>query len=265
MNNAFIYSEVPMYSSVLGWILQQSPSYESEYFVFNNSIFNKSSRLDPWDNHSDDPDNWAHDFIKDVEDENLHKDFNWLNTFVNNLKCNSIFGLSYGSWTKTIPWTTGIKQIVIHPTDKLFNFYYEIYERRPINVKELLISIQMHVHDHKQDNKEYNKHMMDNIYPKALEYAERGELEFWQLQSCFHHKGVSIPDRSEYKTIRNKIKQDITADYDFKYDSNAIVITDLFNISIKKLCKNLDIVYTNSMELEYNKFLNYVDKFIIED
>ena len=123
----------------------------------------------------------------------------------------------------------------------------------------------MHVHDHKQDNKEYNKHMMDNIYPKALEYAERGELEFWQLQSCFHHKGVSIPDRSEYKTIRNKIKQDITADYDFKYDSNAIVITDLFNISIKKLCKNLDIVYTNSMELEYNKFLNYVDKFIIED
>ena len=58
VNNAFIYSEVPMYSSVLGWILQQSPSYESEYFVFNNSIFNKSSRLDPWDNHSDDPDNW---------------------------------------------------------------------------------------------------------------------------------------------------------------------------------------------------------------
>lgn len=262
--HAFIYSEVPMYASVLGWILQQSPSYESKYFKFNNYQYKDTTRHDPWDNHSDDPDDWSHAFIEDVEDQTLHDNFSWLDEFVNNFKCNSIFGLSYGAWSKSVPWNNNINQIVIKPTDKLFDFYYELYEKRPIDVAQLNDSLRMHIHDHKQDNEDYRKHIMDNVYPEAMKYAVPGNLEFWQLQSCFHHKGSTVPSLEEEQSVKNKIRSDIFQT-NFVYNDNAIVIEDLFNIDIKELCKKLDIVYTVHVENEYKKLFNYVSKFIGEN
>ena len=111
--HAFIYSEIPMYSSVLGWILQQSSSYQSNYFVFNEYCYKAEERNDPWDNHSDDPNDWSHAFIEDVEDENLSNDFTWLNEFVDSFKCNTIFGLSYGAWGKNKSWhNNNINEII---------------------------------------------------------------------------------------------------------------------------------------------------------
>ena len=259
--HTFIYSEIPMYSSVLGWILQQSSSYQSNYFSLNKVCYEAEERNDPWDNHSDDPNDWSHAFIKDVEDENLSNDFTWLNKFVDSFKCNTIFGLSYGSWAKVSSWDNNLNQIVIQPNDKMFDLFYELYERRSVNPEQLLENIKMHVHDHKQDNKIYNERMMNEVYPNALEYAKRGELEFWQLQYCFHHKGLTVPDIKEKENIKNKIRSDIF-DTNFTYDNNAIVIEDLFNIELKELCKKLNIVYNDTMRIEHNKFLDYANLFI---
>ena len=260
--HAFIYSEIPMYSSVLGWILQQSSSYQSNYFVFNEYCYKAEERNDPWDNHSDDPNDWSHAFIEDVEDENLSNDFTWLNEFVDSFKCNTIFGLSYGAWGKNKSWHNNINEIIIQPTNKMFDLFYELYERRSVNPEQLLENIKMHVHDHKQDNKIYNERMMNEVYPNALEYAKRGELEFWQLQYCFHHKpGSTVPDIKDIERIKHKIKYDIFLS-SFQKNNNAIVIEDLFNIELKELCKKLNIVYNDTMRIEHNKFSDYANLFI---
>tara|TARA_B110000495_G_C22992838_1_gene584908 strand:- start:481 stop:1278 length:798 start_codon:yes stop_codon:yes gene_type:complete len=257
--HAFIYSEIPMYASVLGWILQQSDSYESNYFKFNKSwADNYIERNDPWDNHSDDPDNWSHAFIEDIEDKNLHTNFTWLDNFVDSFTCNTIFGLSYGAWKKSKPWLTTNNEIVIQPSSKMFDLFYEVYERRTVSPEQLLENIQMHVHDHKQDNKEYNEHMMNTIYPSALTYAEHGVLEFWQLQYSFQHGGDTVPSITEMESIKHKIKTDIFND-SFQTNSNTIVIEDLFDINLKELCKRLNIVYNDNIETEYNKFVKYAN------
>ena len=273
MPHAFIYSQIPMMASVLGWVLEQSDSYESNYFDFRQNGFDERKKgcyLDPWDNHSDDPDNWSHYFIEDVEDRNLACDFTWLNEFANSFKCNTIFGLSYGGWEKTVSWdNNNVNKIVIQPSDKMFDLFWKVYESRLISPVELLENIQMHVHDHKQDNKIYNERMMNEIYPKALEYANRGELEFWQLQYCFHHDGVNVPSPEEKENIKNMIKHDICQDLGAETEirwqvfcDSAIVIEDLFNIDLEGLCKELNIVYNEKIGIEYKKFLEYANDVI---
>ena len=252
--HAFVYSSMPMMASLLGWILQQSDSYKSNYFRYD------ALAVDPWDNHSDDPDNWSHAFIEDVEDEVLGNDFTWLNEFVDSFKCNTIFGLSYGGWRKNKPWyNNNIFEILILPTNRLFDLFYQVYEKRLVSPNELLENIKMHVHDHKQDNKIYNERMMNEIYPNALEYAKRNELEFWQLQYCFHHGGASIPALSEMNNIKNTIQSEISST-NFVKNNDTVVIEDLFNINLKELCKNLNIIHNEHMELAYNKFLDFVDE-----
>tara|TARA_R110002074_G_scaffold166179_5_gene326573 strand:+ start:1822 stop:2610 length:789 start_codon:yes stop_codon:yes gene_type:complete len=262
-----------MMSSLLGWILQQSDSYESTHCVIHEHALDEKKigfYLDPWDNHSDDPDNWSHAFIEDVEDENLGDNFTWLNEFVDSFKCNTIFGLSYGEWRKTKSWeNSNVNKIAIPTSDKIFNLFYEVYERRSVSPAQCLKNIQMHVHDHKQDEPVYNERMMNEIYPKALEYANRGELEFWQLQYCFHHNGADVPGPEERENIKNIIKQEIAIDTSNDYDlrwsifiEDAIVIEDLFNIDLKGLCKQLNIVYNERIGIEYKKFLDYANDII---
>lgn len=274
--HAFIYSPIPMMSSMLGWVLQQSDSYESNYFMFRQHGFDERKKvdncgyLDPWDNHVDDPNDWSHAFIEDVEDENLSNDFTWLNEFADSFKCNTIFGLSYGGWEKYDSWdNSNVNKIAIQPHTKIFDLFWEVYESRLVSPEQLLENIKMHVHDHKQDNKIYNERMMNEVYPDALEYAQRGELEFWQLQYCFHHDGSNVPAPEEKENIKSMIKVDVCrdpgAEIEIRWEifcNSAIVIEDLFNINLEWLCKELNIVYNEKIGIEYKKFLDYANDVI---
>ena len=256
MKHTHIYSQVSMLSSALGWILQQSDSYGSNYFRRRSRLL-LENRIDPWDNHSDDPNYWTHPYIEEIERSDGN--FTWIDEFVKGFDTRSIFGLSYGAWNKTSPWRNEtVDSIYIMETDRLFDLFYESYEKRKISIDELLPSFDMHIHDHKQDDALYRDNMMSTVYPQALEYAERDELEFWQLQHCFHHRGVSIPCHDDIHDIKMQIKTDIMQCNNYYLNNESVlIIDDMFDIDLKSLCKQLDIVYNSNMETEYNKFLDY--------
>ena len=264
MKHAHIFSAVPMLSSSLGWILQQSDSYKSEHFKCETRFLSET-KIDPWDNHvdfTDDADDWSRLYIEEIERND--DDFSWLNGFVDGFTDRSIFGLSYGDWRKSVPWNNeSIDTIYINPTDRLFNLFYESYEKRTITPDELIHSMNTHIHDHKQDDAEYRANMMKHMYPTALKYAERGELEFWQLQHCFHHGGNAIPSPEEITTIIAEIKDDIMTDSkSYLSRTSTLVIDDLFNLDLEVLCKDLDIVYNSKMTAEYKKFINYATNIV---
>ena len=90
-----------------------------------------------------------------------------------------------------------------------------------------------------------------------------------QLQYCFHHNGADVPGPEERENIKNIIKQEIAIDTSNDYDlrwsifiEDAIVIEDLFNIDLKGLCKQLNIVYNERIGIEYKKFLDYANDII---
>ena len=96
-----------------------------------------------------------------------------------------------------------------------------------------------------------------------MKSAERGELEFWQLQHCFHHGGNAIPSPEEITTIIAEIKDDIMMDGEcYLTRPTTLVIDDLFNLDLEVLCKDLDIVYNSKMTAEYKKFINYATNIV---
>lgn len=258
MKHAHIYSSTPMAASLLGWILQQSDSYKSNFFVCDDENLEKA-HMDPWDNHSAAEDDWSHAYIEDIESDVTRYEFDWLDSFVDSFVVRSIFGLSYGEWKKSIVWhNSKLDTILILSTDRLRELFYESYERRLVDKETFLENIKMHVHDHRQNDESYNEYIMNLIYEDGLKCIENDSLEFWQMQYCFHHKGNGIPDKSSEDTIKQQIMSELTDDT-VCYDGIEV---DLFNLDLKALCKQLDIVYNDKMEEEYNKFLDYVNNVV---
>jgi hypothetical protein len=258
MNHAFIYSSEGQPTGALGWFLQQSESYKSNFFtVGEHNLVEAYLHPDPWDNHSSDPDHWSHQYIECIE--KMDDDFAWINSFVSGFTKRTIFGLSYGAWSKLIPWKNKtVDLIYIEPTEQTYQLFFNSYLRRPVDMDFVKESIDMHVHDHHQDDPVYREHIYSSVYNDALKYAELGELRFWQLQHCFHHGGTEIPSPDRHDEMRKITFSDKIAPYYEKNEKRCIVV-DIFNLDIKNICEKLDIIYNDKMEYEYQRFLKFAD------
>ena len=80
-------------ASVLGWILEQSPSYSTNNFMRNLRWLNDPHQ-DPWDNHSGDKTHWTHKWI-------YHQERGELDELNKIMTAPGVWGISYGSWPTT--------------------------------------------------------------------------------------------------------------------------------------------------------------------
>jgi len=242
--NVHIYGQNGAETGVLGWILEQSCTYVSNNFRCSNNFYELFR--DPWDNHNNDPDHWSHRWIEIQEEQ--WSDMELLEEeIVSKYPSPSVWGISYGAWANEgwIPDT--LTRVYIENTPELFDYWWSVYAKRPIrDIKE---SMDMHIHDHKQDNEKYR----ERIYSMFGEYLEMESVEFWKLQTAFHWGLDRIAvDEDEQHFI------DMNRNHDNFYDYDIAV--DILNLDIKDLCSKLGCEYTETMQEEYNKFLQFVER-----
>lgn len=241
MKDVHIYGNYGAEVGSLGWILQQSPTYKTENFKFNErELGNKFN--DPWDNHSHDPNHWSHTWIEIQEN---HKDLSSLNEIMLAGESPGIWGVSYGAW-RVSHWDTPATKLGIISTEKVFKFWWNCYMERIIyNPKE---SIDMHIHDHKQDDPEYKKYM----YELCSDYLKLDAIPFWKLQ-CVFHWGFG-------RTVNDGDK---TQAYNRAYNDSkgypADIWVDMFDLDIEKLCSILECEYTPEMQKQYKIYLDYCE------
>lgn len=266
MKHAYIFSEEGLTTGILGWILQQSPSYESNFFRFDYTGRGRTlaRHTDPWDNHSHDHNHWSHAYIENIEKGN--SDFTWLNAYLDSFPIRTIFGLSYGAWNKRSPWINDkVDLILVESTALTFELFFDTYHRRSMTVDDVIESIDMHIHDHHQDNPEYREHLFTVFGNAAIEQAKQSNLEFWQLQYFFHHRGDRLLSMDEVEVMKAELRHDLLDNnHSFKEKNKHAIVVDIFNLQLPELCQQLNIVYSENMQAEYNKFLNFY-KMILDD
>ena len=279
-DHCYIYSFEGMSASIVGWIIQQSPSFKSDNFKFSeylelelvHKFWQPGDRndIDPWDNHSEDTDNWTHDYIQAIEKND--NDFDWMDDFVASLDVRTVFGLSYGAYSKRSVWNNPNCHVVIvgppsyehENTNKYKKMFAMAYWSRKFDQNELVESFDMHVHDHHGDNEDYRIALGRRLGNSRQEAAD-GTLEFWQLQAAYHHDYPVVPDNTpenKQQFIDKVFAEEIFSANNlykrFKEDPTVIHI-DLFNLNILEICSALDIEYSSAMCDQYEIFERFYD------
>lgn len=265
--HAYIYSFDGMSTGVLGWILQDSPSYKTEFFQMDSaSLYQKEISHDPWDNHGDNEKHWSHKYIKNLEVKN--DDFSWFDNFVDSFPGPGIFGLSYGSYQKTSVWKKpNVKVLLSTPLDdsskaKYKTMFIETYWKRKLDVEDLVESVDMHTHDHKEDCSVYKFTLLGRIQ-RAIDLAKERQLEFWQLQMIYHHEYDHVPEQTEeeYTKLYALYDEEVHSETSLLHNDKDVIKADLFNLDLKELCTQLQIEYCEEMEHNYNQFLDWFHRF----
>lgn len=278
--HAYIYSYEGMTAGIVGWILQGSPSYKTNYFKFFQNHINQEDgsiidghpefeeHSDPWDNHSEDDDHWSHKYIENLEVDN--DDFSWFDNFVNTFPGRGIFGLSYGSYQKTSIWNNPNVNIIFSrgSTPENIKRYKDLfiytYWKRTFDLEQMIESIDMHTHDHHADCSTYKFKLMFRL-GNAEKYARQNKLEFWQLQMLYHHDYDELPDQTpeEYEKLYKLYDEEVgNSESRFHLDPNVIKV-DIFDLDLKQTCAELEIEYVAEMEDRYEWFKKFCREFNI--
>ena len=120
---------------------------DGDRFTTNNFLRNQrwldDPHQDPWDNHSGDKMHWTHKWI-------YHQERGELDELNNIMTAPGVWGISYGAWPQTKrKWETPATCILVEPTQKTFDFYWQCYAERPIY--DVQNSFDMHILDHHQN------------------------------------------------------------------------------------------------------------------
>lgn len=279
-DHAYIYSYEGMTASILGWILQQSPSYSTEYFCYSpHNIARDGSILttvpkflpnsDPWDNHSDDDFDWSHEYIACIEKNNL--EFDWLNGFVKTFPGRGIFGLSYGAYMKKSVWSNPDVNVILsqgeteESRDRYRRLFINAYWNREFDMEELIEGIDMHVHDHKDSDPEYKTELLKKMAPAFNLIDKQGFVRFWQCQMVYHHDWEDFPLETEenLKELEYLYDDEISPSQNMFTNDSSVVQVDIFNLNIPEICDILGIEHHPEMDSAYNEFLEYCDEFQI--
>ena len=240
-------------ANVLGWILENSPSYRTHNFRRRLENLNDPHN-DPWDNHALDDlgeEHWTLEWTKHQE----AGDFESLNKMMRRFPLDTgVFGVGYAGWGSGEKWITPATRILINPTQRLFDYYWKCYAERPItNIKH---SMDMHILDHHQNDPEYKNY----IYDTFVDYLKEDSVPFWKLQTAYHWGWKTCATDDDLA----KAKQ-IALDEAISNVYEPDITVDLFELDIIDLCSKLECTYINSngidsMEREYNVFINYCEK-----
>ena len=243
--NVHIYSQNGAETGVLGWILQQSPTYVTKNFRCSDDLFTKFR--DPWDNHNSDPNHWSHRWIE-IQEEQWSEMELLEEEIVSKFPTPSLWGISYGAWANDDWEPETLTRVYINNTEKLFRYWWKIYAKRPI--KDIKESFDMHIHDHRQDDPVYKERMYDVFG----EYLQMEQVEFWKLQTAFHWGLDRIAQDSDEQHF---IEMNMQHENFYEAD---IIIEDMFDIDLKDLCNELGCEYTEQMKIEYNRFLTFAEE-----
>lgn len=239
--NIHIYGTYGAETGVLGWILEQSPTYKTKNFSFDPERI-KEDHADPWDNHSHDPNHWSHKWIEIQETE--HSEMEGIEDIINAHPMPSIWGISYGAWFNKYWDIDNLIKIAIEPTEEMFLYYWKVYAERPItNIKE---SIDMHIHDHAQDDQTYKEWM----YNTFNEYLTMDSVPFWKLQTAFHWGYDRIATNDDINDAMSKAKENFPT-----YPADMYI--DLHEINLKDICQELECEYTDKMQEQLDIYYNY--------
>ena len=174
----------------------------------------------------------------------------------------TVFGLSYGGWTKSLPWDNkNVDLICVESNDKTVELFIDTYLKRTMTPEEVEESLNMHIHDHHQDDEDYRKHIYNIVGEKAIRYAQDNQqIEFWQLQYCFHHGGDRLLEKDEIDIMKKKYYNAIMEAQSFTtLNHDRIKYYDIFNLDLKKISEDLNIEYVDKMQQEYNVFIDFSD------
>lgn len=264
MKHVHIYTPEGMQTGVLGYILEQSTSFYSNNFQFNQQVFDafmesSAKSVDPWDNHNLSHEHWSHSYIEATEtcDDN----FVWLNNFVHSFEARSVFGMSYGGYCKSTAWQNPILQHVgTQYNEDMFRIWFECYMTRKLNNRLVTESLRTHIHDHHQDDPEYKERVMQGYGSVAL---QMDTVEFWQLQACYHHQHNSLPDLDYKDTFRDYLMKQSMEDFDFNVH-NDVYYVDPLNINVYNICTDLNIEHTDAMQQSVDNWNLYTSKVLNE-
>lgn len=239
-----IYSSAGPDCGALGWVLEKSPTYVTKNFTLNREDLTEID-VDPWDNHSDDHEHWSHSFI---EAQECNDPF-YVNVMEDIIKNNSIgrgvWGISYGAWDQPI-WESSAYKIGIETTEDTFSYYWKLYANRPID--DIKQSMDMHIHDHKQDDPVYREYM----YTTFADYLTQDEIPFWKLQSAFWWGWKECAKDEDYIKAKEIAKPDRRCIY-----PADIWIDDIFNLDLQDLCNKINCEYTQEMQDAYDFWVKW--------
>lgn len=258
MKNTFIYAGNMVDAGILGYILERSPTYVSSNFLLNEDLLDNPN-MDPWDNHADDDDHFSHTLVEYQEDETT--DFSDFIKTIELQDTPGVFGLSYGAWKKEIPLDhNNLNLVYIEESTRSFNMWFKMYMERVIpDVKN---DIDMHIHDHYQDDPVYKEHMYNTFMVPYVEASKKSPVYFWMLQTCFHHNYDYVVKGTEEEKIAFKsLLMDDVGENRFKRYNTGLdqcYTVDMFDLDIPALCVKLNIEYADSMQTAYQQFKDYV-------
>ena len=259
MKHLHIYTSLGMPTGVLGYIFEQSPSFFSNNFCFDKMQYNRGGSVDPWDNHTDDDPHWTHTYIEYTEKRD--SDFAFLDNFVRTFEARSVFGVSYGGYAKQSAWENNILQHVGTPlNEKMFDLWFECYMTRVFDYDDVVDSIRAHIHDHHQDNPEYREYVMNEYGNTAMELAREGTLEFWQLQTCYHHNHTRLPHITYKDTFRKYLRDEYMEKEHHFNTRNDTYMVDPLNINVYTICDDLKIQYSQGMQTAVDQWNSFKDK-----
>tara|TARA_B100000035_G_C21033672_1_gene569736 strand:+ start:1444 stop:2205 length:762 start_codon:yes stop_codon:yes gene_type:complete len=247
-----IYSSAGPDCGALGWVLEKSPTYASTNFKLNEDFLDKIN-VDPWDNHSQDHNHWSHKMIEAQElDDPAYVPI--MEDIINSNNDRSVWGISYGAWDQK-EWESNAYKIGITTTDENFDYYWKLYANRPID--DIQESMNMHIHDHHQDNPQYREYM----YTTFADYLKEDEVPFWKLQSAFWW---GFKECAKDEDV-NKAKK-IARSPDFKpcYPAD-FWIEDIFDLDLEDLCNKIDCIYTEEMQQAYDFWVKWAKEQISDN
>ena len=264
MKNLIYIFNYQFLASILGWILQQSKTVDSNFCLYD------VTNDDPWDNHWPNVENeedgiFLHKFIVIQEDAN--RNINELTTHVKNFtKYNTgVLGNSYGIWEHKIPWNCdGVTKIYtyIEDVDLITDLWLNVYFKRKFDEKHMRASIYSHCHDHHFENKEYQDEMVTRHLSRAEELLKEQEvIEFWQLQAVYHSSWKEIPSLDRYNEYREEVRNGILRS---QYNNNFVnynncISLEMMNINLEEVCDTLNIKFNSRMQSEYEIFKLFVE------
>jgi len=265
IKHSHIYTSDGMFTGVLGHILEQSDSYKSSNFCFNSSLYNdimmgREQNRDPWDNHSMDKDHWSHKYIQHIEIAD--RSFEWLNSFVDSFNHPTVFGISYGAYSKKDSWNNKqVQHIGSKYNREMTLIYFHCYFCREFNTDDVIESLDMHIHDHFQDDPEYRKYAMEKFGNAAIQISKSEPIEFWQLQSCYHHGYEGIPDKNRKDEFIEHITSSNKQSSIF-LDNNDVYTIDPFDIDMYSICDKLEIQPNKKMNRSINQWNKFTKKIL---
>lgn len=277
-----IYADTGHSASALGYVFQQSNSFDMQWFVKNTKGYDAGMQIptfeDPWDARPKayNQNSLKQEYVNIIESSQNPWTTGDLDDYIKKFPMRTIFGMNHGVYKKQVPWKNEQVQCVyVCNNSTVLSAFYNMYgQRRIASLHEVMSCVNDHLHDHKRDSTISRKIMQNDILPKANQWLKNGTpIYFWQFMYYFHIPNPALryfPHCDEKKETfdthyigfgENSCRVEDDMDEYYVQFNDPFMITDPLDLNIKNVCKKLDIVYNERIGREYDKWRAWINKY----